>query len=161
MEGSLKRIIGRLNGYQLSADYTLNEGDRVTIIKKGEFPSVNDLEQILVAHHTPVVYDNLKNARVAIAGAGGLGSNIAVMLARSGVGEIFVVDFDIVDASCLNRQNYYIKHIGMYKTEALAEQIKEINPFIKFHYQTIKVVPNKACRNRLYVQIIFKCVISM
>ncbi|OOB78417.1 MAG: thiamine biosynthesis protein ThiF [Epulopiscium sp. Nele67-Bin001] len=130
-----------LNGYQLTADYTLNEGDQVTVIKKGEFPKANELEQMLVARHTPAVYDNLKNARVAIAGAGGLGSNIAIMLARCGVGELFVVDFDIVDASNLNRQNYYIKHIGLYKTEALAEQIKEINPFIKFHYQTVKVTP--------------------
>ncbi len=128
-----------LNGYQLSADYTLHEGDQVTVIKKGEFPQANELEQMLVARHTPAIYDDLKHAKVAIAGAGGLGSNIAVMLARSGVGELFVVDFDIVDASNLNRQNYYIKHIGMYKTMALAEQIKEINPFIKFSYKTVRV----------------------
>ncbi len=100
---------------------------------------------MLVARHTPHVHEKLKNAKIAIAGIGGLGSNIAVMLARTGIGEIFAVDFDTVDPSNLNRQHYYIKHLGMNKTEALAEQIKDINPFVKFSYQTIKVTEDNVC----------------
>ncbi|ONI41184.1 thiamine biosynthesis protein ThiF [Candidatus Epulonipiscium fishelsonii] len=81
----------------------------------------------------------LMQATVAIAGAGGLGSNIAVMLARSGIGKIFIVDFDIVDKSNLNRQHYSEEHLGRYKTEALAEQITKINPSVNFTYKTVKV----------------------
>ena len=48
----------------------------------------------------------LAAARVGVAGLGGLGSHIAVMLARSGVGALHLVDFDLVDESNLNRQHY-------------------------------------------------------
>lgn len=61
----------------------------------------------------------LRNARVAVAGLGGLGSNIAVMLARSGVGELLLVDFDTVDVTNLNRQMYLIPQLGKPKAEAL------------------------------------------
>ncbi|ONI39817.1 thiamine biosynthesis protein ThiF [Candidatus Epulonipiscium fishelsonii] len=83
--------------------------------------------------------EKLLQSKVAIAGAGGLGSNIAVMLARSNVGEIFIVDFDKVDKSNLNRQHYSEEHLGRYKTEALAEQINKINPAVNFIYKTVKV----------------------
>ena len=68
---------------------------------------------------------------MAIAGLGGLGSNIAILLARTGVGTLFLVDFDVVEPSNLNRQSYYISHLGLPKTEALKQQIEQINPFIK------------------------------
>lgn len=71
----------------------------------------------------------LRNARVCILGAGGLGSNVAIMLSRAGVGEFFIIDFDIVEASNLNRQHYFLKHLGSPKIEALKEQILQINPF--------------------------------
>lgn len=64
--------------------------------------------------------ERLRAACVGIAGAGGLGSNIAVMLARSGIGALRIVDFDAVDASNLNRQHYFRQHVGMPKVEALA-----------------------------------------
>ena len=59
-----------------------------------------------------------------------MGSNIAIALSRAGVGKLVLVDFDVVEPSNLNRQQYYIKHIGMKKTEAIKEQLIEINPFI-------------------------------
>lgn len=65
----------------------------------------------------------LKEKYVAIAGLGGLGSNIAMLLVRSGVGHLMLVDFDTVEKSNLNRQQYLPRHIGMWKTDALAEQL--------------------------------------
>ena len=69
-------------------------------------------------------------ARVAVAGLGGLGSNIALALARAGVGHLLLVDFDRVDVSNLNRQQYFIRHLGQYKTDALREILKEVNPWL-------------------------------
>ncbi len=57
----------------------------------------------------------LRNARVAVAGLGGLGSNIAVMLARCGIGKLLLVDFDVVDVTNLNRQMYFIRSLGNQK----------------------------------------------
>jgi len=77
------------------------------------------------------VSEILSRARVCILGAGGLGSNVAIMLTRAGVGEFFIIDFDIVEASNLNRQHYALKHLGSPKIEALKEQILGINPYAK------------------------------
>lgn len=73
----------------------------------------------------------LRNARVCILGAGGLGSNVAIMLVRAGIGELKLIDFDKVEISNLNRQHYALKYLGSPKIEALKEQILEINPFVK------------------------------
>ena len=62
------------------------------------------LESLMAARHTPKVHEKVKKARVAVCGLGGLGSNIAVMLARTGVGYLKLIDFDIVEPSNLNRQ---------------------------------------------------------
>jgi sulfur carrier protein ThiS adenylyltransferase len=74
----------------------------------------------------PALIGKLKKAKVGIAGAGGLGSNIAVSLARAGVGEMVVVDFDRVEASNLNRQYYFKDQIGELKVKALKENIDRI-----------------------------------
>lgn len=84
-------------------------------------------------------YEKLKNSRVCILGLGGLGSNIANSLARSGIGNLKIVDFDKVEVSNLNRQLYRLIHIGMKKTEALKSIIEEINPFINIICDSRKV----------------------
>jgi len=76
------------------------------------------------------IRENLKNKRVGIAGAGGLGSNCAVALARSGVGTLVICDFDMVESVNLNRQAYFSSQVGMLKTEALKENIRNIDPEI-------------------------------
>ena len=81
----------------------------------------------------------LAEARVAIAGLGGLGSHIAVALVRTGVKHLLLVDFDRVDESNLNRQHYMRKHLGRYKTEALQEQLLEICPDLDIQIATVKV----------------------
>lgn len=120
-----------VNGFPTLEDIVLNENDRVTLIKKGEIPKEDELESLLISRHTLGVYEKFKKGRVAIVGLGGLGSSVAISLARSGVGTLLLVDYDVVEPSNLNRQHYFIKQIGKYKTEALEEIINEINPFIK------------------------------
>ena len=89
--------------------------------------------------HGIVNQEKLNNAKVAIAGLGGLGSNIAVALARIGVGHLHLIDFDKVDISNLNRQHYFISHLNKYKTQALAEQLQMINPYLNIVTDCIKV----------------------
>lgn len=81
----------------------------------------------------------LKNACVGIAGAGGLGSNCAVALARVGVGKIIVADFDKVELSNLNRQYYFYDQIGLFKVDALKENIHRIDPNIQLETHKIKL----------------------
>ena len=73
----------------------------------------------------------LKDSSVGIAGAGGLGSNIAVSLARAGVGHLVIVDFDSIEESNLNRQYYFRDQIDMIKVKALKETINRIDKSIK------------------------------
>ncbi|MCU0460781.1 MAG: sulfur carrier protein ThiS adenylyltransferase ThiF [Bacteroidales bacterium] len=76
------------------------------------------------------IRDHLSQFRVGIAGAGGLGSNCAISLARSGVGTLVLSDFDVIEPANLNRQYYFASQIGMLKTVALKENITRINPDI-------------------------------
>lgn len=72
--------------------------------------------------------ERMAAARVGIAGAGGLGSNCATMLVRSGLRRLVVADRDVIEASNLNRQQYQPFHLGMSKVEALAESLRIIEP---------------------------------
>ncbi|MBC8570809.1 sulfur carrier protein ThiS adenylyltransferase ThiF [Zongyangia hominis] len=131
-------------GFQTSADRPLREGDQVVFIRKGEMPSRQELESMMAARHTPFVHERVKKARVGVAGLGGLGSHIAVMLARTGVGHLILADFDVVEPSNLNRQHYFISHLGMPKTDALASQLHEINPFIEVETHNVRVTVENA-----------------
>ena len=96
-------------------------------------------EEDLLKRNVKGISEKLKKAKVCILGLGGLGSNVAILLARSGIGYLKLVDFDIVEASNLNRQQYRISHIGMKKTEAIRTIIKEINPFVEVEILNKKV----------------------
>ncbi len=76
----------------------------------------------------------LSCTRIGIAGVGGLGSNCAMLLARSGITNFVLIDDDKVDASNLNRQHYFPRHVGQYKVCALAESLLELNPNIKIEH---------------------------
>jgi sulfur carrier protein ThiS adenylyltransferase len=76
----------------------------------------------------PEISLHLRKFKVGIAGAGGLGSNCAVALARSGIGTLVISDFDIIEKSNINRQYYFIDQVGMQKTAALKETLARINP---------------------------------
>ncbi len=98
----------------------------------------------LIERHGEEVYNKLINSSVAIAGLGGLGSNAAMSLARAGVGHLFIVDFDCVDISNLNRQYYFIEDLGLPKTDALEKKIRAVNPIIKITKKQIKVTEENA-----------------
>lgn len=102
-------------------------------------PTKEELEEAMDKRFSKEVYKKLKNAKVAVAGLGGIGSHIAVNLARSGVGKIHLVDFDRVDLTNLNRQAYTIEHLGKLKTEALKEILLNINPYLDITTKTVKV----------------------
>ncbi len=119
-----------LNGFPAPADTALSDGDELFLIRRGEVPTEEELEYLMAARHTPGVHARLKRAVVGIAGVGGLGSSVAVALARVGVGRLMIADFDVVEPSNLNRQQYFIDQIGSYKVEALASNLRRINPYV-------------------------------
>lgn len=120
-----------LNGFLTESDQPLQQGDEIVLIKRGETPSPEELESLMMARHTPGIHKKVKEAVVGIAGLGGLGSMVAIALARIGVGTLILVDFDVVEPSNLNRQQYFIHQIGMSKVKALEENIIRINPYVR------------------------------
>lgn len=95
----------------------------------------------MMARHTPGVQQKIKQGKVGIAGAGGLGSHVAIALVRIGIGQLNIVDFDVVEPSNLNRQQYFFDQIGMPKVLALKENLQRINPNSKINIFNQKVVP--------------------
>ncbi len=137
------------NGFPLTSDHLLQEGDEVIFIQKGGIPSPEEFECLMMARHTPGVHQTMKNSVVGIAGLGGLGSAVAIALARVGVGTLILVDFDVVEPSNLNRQQYFVHQIGMPKVEALRENLSKMNPYV-----TVRTHNEKLDRNN--VESIFK-----
>lgn len=130
-----------LNGFPTNDDVVLAEGDQVVFIQRGVVPRPEELEALLVARHGPHVHEKLKRGRIGIAGCGGLGSTVAVALARSGVGRLVLVDFDVVEPSNLNRQQYFIDQIGLPKVEALAANLARINPSVACERHHLRLGP--------------------
>lgn len=102
-------------------------------------PSKNEWMDALVARHGGGLHERFSSATVAICGLGGLGSNIAIALARAGIGKLILIDFDRVDITNLHRQQYKANQIGCYKTEALAENLLEIAPYTEVKAVTTKI----------------------
>jgi sulfur carrier protein ThiS adenylyltransferase len=86
-------------------------------------------EQAFFAKHDEMILPLLRRATIGIAGAGGLGSNVACCLVRAGVGRLVFADFDVVEPSNLNRQQFFLDQIGSPKVVALEENLKRISPF--------------------------------
>lgn len=96
-----------------------------------------EFKNALIERHGRAVYEKLINSSAVICGLGGLGSNTACALARAGIGRLKLIDFDRVDITNLNRQNYFISDIGRYKTEAQRDIIRSINPVIELETATV------------------------
>lgn len=90
------------------------------------------------------VQKRFSSATVAICGLGGLGSNIAIALARAGIGRLILIDFDQVDLTNLHRQQYTVSQIGMFKTDALAATLRQIDPYIEPETHTVKITEENA-----------------
>lgn len=130
-----------LNGAPAREDCPLQEGDEVVFIRRGETPSPEEMEALMAARHTPGVHAVLKQSCVGIAGLGGLGSAIAIALARVGVGKLVLADFDVVEPSNLNRQQYFVDQVGMLKTEALKANLARVNPYVTLETHTVQLTP--------------------
>ena len=102
-------------------------------------PSKNEWTDALICRHGSDLHERFSSATVAICGLGGLGSNIAVALARAGIGKLLLIDFDRVDITNLHRQQYKACQIGCYKTDALAENLSEIAPYTEIQTVTAKL----------------------
>lgn len=99
------------------------------------------LSAALVERHGQERQQHLYTASVGIAGLGGLGSNIAVQLTRLGIGHLTLADCDRVEISNLNRQSYRLCDIGRPKPEALTEQLLQINPYLCYEPNFLKLTP--------------------
>ena len=93
----------------------------------------------LVARHGADRQAKFDAARVAVCGLGGLGSNVSIALARAGVGHLHLIDFDRVEPSNLNRQQYAAAQVGLPKAEALRANLAAINPFCDVVAETVRV----------------------
>ena len=105
----------------------------------GCIPSKEEMQRTLEARHGKELQAKFTGSTVAICGLGGLGSNIAVALTRAGVGRLILIDFDKVDISNLHRQQYQADQIGLYKTEALTENLKRIAPYVEIISHAVRI----------------------
>jgi sulfur carrier protein ThiS adenylyltransferase len=129
------------NGFPRTADQSVSDGDQIVLIRRGEIPAPEELEALLVSRHTPGVHAAIKVARVGVAGLGGLGTQVALALARVGVGTLVLADFDVVEPSNLNRQQYFVEQIGVHKVEALSETLRRANPYVKLVPHAVRLTP--------------------
>ena len=107
-------------------------------------PTKEEWNNALEERHGKELHQVFSSATVAVCGLGGLGSNIAIALARAGVGRLILCDFDRVDITNLHRQQYKAEQIGMYKTVALAENLGEIAPHISLEIHTERITEDNA-----------------
>jgi len=91
------------------------------------------------AHRDPDVLAVLRRSSVGIAGAGGLGSNVAVALARAGVGRLVIADFDRIEPSNLNRQQFFLDQVGERKVVALRENLLAVNPYSLYEIHDVRI----------------------
>ncbi|MGN0172757.1 MAG: thiamine biosynthesis protein ThiF [Acutalibacteraceae bacterium] len=107
-------------------------------------PTKEEMTAALKARHGDSLQDKFSSATVAVCGLGGLGSNIAVSLARVGIGKLILIDFDQVDITNLHRQQYKVSQIGRFKTEALSENLREIAPYTEIQTHTVRICESNA-----------------
>ncbi len=102
---------------------------------------MKNLEKKFFSKHDPQILPLLRVSVVGIAGAGGLGSSVAVSLARAGIGKLIIVDFDRIEISNLNRQQYFWTQVGKVKVRALLENLRKINPFSEYVGYQRRITP--------------------
>ena len=102
-------------------------------------PKKKEWMDALAERHGAELQRRFSEATVAVCGLGGLGSNIAIALARAGVGKLILIDYDKVDITNLHRQQYKANQIGLYKTDALADNLAEIAPYTEITTITVKL----------------------
>ncbi len=146
-----------VNGVQRPGETLLAEGDVVRLIRKGEIPSAMDMEEALRRRHTPAICERLGRARVGIMGLGGLGSAVAVSLAKVGVGRLLLADSDYVDLTNIHRQYYFIDQIGEKKTAALQKTLVRSNPFVMVETVDIRLTASTIVQIFQGVDVLVEC----
>lgn len=104
-----------------------------------KIPTREEMRKALEARHGKEMQNKISGASAAVCGLGGLGSAVAIALARAGIGGLHLIDFDRVDLSNLNRQQYSVRQIGMPKPEALAEEIGRFAPYCSIRQSFVKL----------------------
>lgn len=107
-------------------------------------PTKEEMAKALEVRQGKKWKEKFSAATIAICGLGGLGSHIAVSLARAGIGKLILLDFDRVDITNLHRQQYKASQVGRYKTEALSENLREIAPYIELEAHTVRITEKNA-----------------
>lgn len=145
------------NGRPASADTPVRDGDTITLIAAGEIPSAMDTRLTLAERHGRDRQAIFERAAVGIMGLGGLGSAVAVSLARVGVGHLILADFDVVELSNIHRQHYFIDQIGMKKTTALKKTLVRINPFVAVTTLDLRLTEENIPRYFKKVDVLVEC----
>lgn len=89
---------------------------------------MNFFEEALCNYFTKEQLEKIWTCTIGIAGAGGIGSNVAITLTRCGFKKFVLLDFDDIEASNLNRQQFFINEVGFKKVDILKKRILKINP---------------------------------
>lgn len=126
-----------VNGHSRYWSTPTRQNDEVQLLDKLENPSQETWRALYDARYGKEIMDKLQAARVAICGLGGLGSVIALSLGRLGVGELLLIDKDIVEPTNLARQQYSLRHLGMEKSQAMASILAESAPLTKVKHLTL------------------------
>lgn len=113
-----------------------------------KLPTKKEMLDTLRERHGNELQEKFWNSSVAICGLGGLGSAIAIALTRAGIGKLHLIDYDLVDISNLHRQQYFASQIGMYKTDALYDNLRKISPYIEINIHTDRIT-RKNCKEFL------------
>lgn len=107
-------------------------------------PTKDEWNKALTERHGEELQKRFSSATVAVCGLGGLGSAIAIALARAGIGKLILIDFDRVDITNLHRQQYKANQIGMNKTDALRSNLEEIAPYVEIETHTVRLTEDNA-----------------
>lgn len=102
-------------------------------------PTKEEMKEALEIRQGRELTERFSSATVAVCGLGGLGSNIAISLARAGIGKLILIDFDRVDVTNLHRQQYKAAQVGEYKTDALTATLKEIAPYVALESHPLRM----------------------
>ena len=122
----------------LSYGYSRPEANMPDMAKKAVL-SREEWLAALTERHGAARQEKFSRGRVAICGLGGLGSRVAELLARAGVGYLRLLDFDRLEPTNLNRQWYFMEQLGMYKAEALAENLRRITPYVELDVHMVRL----------------------
>jgi len=113
--------------------------------------------RFFMEQNMPPVFYEIKNAVIGIAGLGGLGSNVAVALARLGAGKLIIADFDIVEEGNLTRQQYFLDQVGRPKVTATVENLGRINPDIDIKTHRVRLTPENIPQIFAEADVIAEC----